>query len=103
MLSCRPTDRAPAFHRHRACSCFTQQVVGTYFGAAAVAGMQQMGEAAFKRQLYVSMIAQLLYMKVTIEAYRSSNSWGTIFWQYHLFLSICHRATLRCIVSSTLL
>ena len=56
-------------------------VIGTYFGAAAVTkGMQEVGEAAFKRQLYQSMIAQLLWMKVTIESYRSSNGWGTIFW-----------------------
>ena len=37
--------------------------------------MARVGEAAFKRQLYQSMIGQLLYIKVTIEAYRSSNAW----------------------------
>ena len=56
-------------------------VIGTYFGTAAVTeGMLQVGEEAFKRQLYQSMIAQLLWMKVTIESYRSSNGWGTMFW-----------------------
>ena len=59
-------------------------VIGTYFGAAAVTvGMQDSGEVAFKRQLYQSMIAQLLFMKVTIESYRSSNGWGTLFWMYN--------------------
>jgi len=45
--------------------------------------MRLSGRAAFQRQLYQSMIAQLLFMKVTIEAYRSSNAWGTIFWMFN--------------------
>jgi hypothetical protein len=45
--------------------------------------MQRTGRVAFQRQLYQSMIAQLLFMKATIEAYRSSNAWGTLFWQYN--------------------
>ena len=73
-------NSAAAAHRNHNVS----DVVGTFFGTAAVmVGMQKTGEVAFKRQLYQSMIAQLLLMKVTIESYRSSNSWGTIFWQYN--------------------
>jgi hypothetical protein len=45
--------------------------------------LQEIGREAFQRQLYQSMIAQMLFMKVTIEAYRSSNSWGVLFWQYN--------------------
>ena len=55
-------------------------IIGTFFGVDAVTrGMRQVGRAAFQRQLYQSMIAQLLNMKATIEAYRSSNGFGTIF------------------------
>ena len=56
-------------------------VIFTYFGADAVAsGMQQSGEAAFKRQLYQSALGQLLFLKTEVESWRSSNVWGTTFW-----------------------
>jgi hypothetical protein len=58
-------------------------IIGTFFGVDAVEQMQQVGREAFQRQLYQSMIAQMLFMKVTIESYRSSNGWGTLFWQYN--------------------
>eukprot|EP01052_Picozoa_sp_SAG31_P020590 SAG31_NODE_1556_length_7893_cov_1.993585_4_plen_106_part_00 len=58
-------------------------IIGTYFGLRAVEAMQQVGRQPFQRQLFQSMIAQMLYMKVLIESYRSSNTWGTLFWQYN--------------------
>ena len=59
-------------------------VINTYFGDKAVAvGMRQSGAAAFQRQLYQSMVSQLLFMKVAVEAWRSTNVFGTIFWMYN--------------------
>lgn len=40
-------------------------------------------QVAFKRQLYQSMIGQLLFLKTEIESWRSSNVWGTTFWMYN--------------------
>eukprot|EP01052_Picozoa_sp_SAG31_P019322 SAG31_NODE_1404_length_8479_cov_2.258760_1_plen_90_part_00 len=51
-------------------------VIATFFGDEAASDMQQSGEAAFKRQLYQSMIGQLLFLKTMIEGWRSSNVWG---------------------------
>lgn len=59
-------------------------VIKTFFGDTAVAvGMQQSGETAFKRQLYQSMVSQVLFMKVAVEAWRSTNVFGTLFWMYN--------------------
>ena len=59
-------------------------LIGTYFGTAAgTTGVNQVGETAFKRQLYQSMIAQLIFLKVQIESWRSSNAWGTTFWMFN--------------------
>ena len=56
-------------------------VIDFAFGAAAVyPGMAQSGEVAFKRQLYQSMIGQLLFLKSEIEGWRSANVFGTTFW-----------------------
>ena len=55
-------------------------VIQSYFGTAAVRALSESGERAFKRQLYQSMIGQLLNLKIEIEAWRSQNVWGTTFW-----------------------
>ena len=73
-------------------------IIGTFFGVKAVEQMQQIGREAFQRQLYQSMIAQMLFMKVTIEAYRSSNGWGTLFWQVreHSSMKVFYVITVNC-------
>ena len=58
-------------------------VIFQFFGDAAAAGMRETGEAAFKRQLYQSMVGQLLFLKTEIEAWRSQNMWGTTIWMYN--------------------
>jgi hypothetical protein len=40
-------------------------------------------QAAFKRQLYQSQIAQALVIKTEVEAWRSTNNFGTLFWMYN--------------------
>ena len=55
--------------------------LASMFGAAG--SITAKGEKAFKRQLYQSMIAQMLIMKAQIEAVRSQNVWGTLFWMYN--------------------
>ena len=58
-------------------------VILAFFGPQAVyPGMAEAGEVAFKRQLYQSMIGQLLFLKTEIETWRSSNVFGTTFWMY---------------------
>ena len=65
------------------------------FGENASAALTLTGEKAFKRQLYQSQIAQVLVMKTEIEAWRSTNNFGTTFWMYNvrtslsLSLSLC--------------
>ena len=55
-------------------------VIGPFFGTNATAAMRDSGEQAFKRQLYQSMISQVLYLKTQIESRRSQNIWGNTFW-----------------------
>jgi hypothetical protein len=43
--------------------------------------LDEVGPRAFQRQLYLSMMAQTLWMKGRIEMYRSSNTYGTLIWQ----------------------
>lgn len=47
----------------------------------ALAALNASGEAAFKRQLYQSMIGQALTIKQNIELSRASNRFGIIVWQ----------------------
>ena len=56
--------------------------LATLFGPAA-ANATAVGERAFKRQLYESMIGQMLTMKAQIESWRSQNTFGTVFWMYN--------------------
>jgi hypothetical protein len=59
-------------------------VLRAFFGeGACFPGMEQQGEAALQRQLYQSMIAQMLFMKRSIEEMRSSNVWGMLFWMFN--------------------
>ena len=41
------------------------------------------GEKSFKRQLYQSQIAQALIIKTEVEAWRSTNNFGTTFWMFN--------------------
>ena len=58
-------------------------VISTFFGTGAASAMSESGEVAFKRQLYQSMVGQLLFLKTEIEGWRSQNVWGTTFWMYN--------------------
>lgn len=58
-------------------------VIQPFFGSNATARMSEFGEVAFKRQLYQSMVSQALFLKTEIEAWRSSNLWGSTFWMYN--------------------
>ena len=65
-------------------------IIGGFFGHGAAADCchplsGRVGEAAFKRQLYQSMIAQLLYLKTTIQAWRSTN----IMLSLWVFMCVC--------------
>ena len=56
-------------------------IIASYFGMGVVPSLGDVGEIAFKRQLYFAMIACALQQKAHIEALRSAPSWGTIIWQ----------------------
>lgn len=58
-------------------------VISKFFGLGAELAMGESGEAPFKRQLYQSMVGQLLFLKTEIEAWRSQNVWGSTFWMYN--------------------
>ena len=58
-------------------------VIQSMFGVNATARMACTGEAAFKRQLYQSQIGQALLIKTLVEAWRSTNNFGTIFWMFN--------------------
>ena len=67
-------------------------IIFSYFGAAAMAALDQVGPFALKRATYQSMLSAALYIKNEIEAYRASNIWGSTFWQVRL-TSTCSLAT----------
>ena len=59
-------------------------IIDAFFGRpAAVALKHEVGEVPFKRQLYQSLIAQQLYLKTMIEAWRTSNMMITLWWMYN--------------------
>lgn len=62
----------------------------SYFGSggAATAALNETGEAAFKRQLYLCTLGQALFMTSQIESLRSQNMHGAIIWQVRLVLAI---------------
>ncbi len=55
-------------------------VIGPFFGDVGVKALDGVGEAALKRQTYLSQLAQALMMKAQIEAWRSVNALGTFIW-----------------------
>ena len=58
-------------------------IIDTLVATGAADAMSESGEVAFKRQLYQSMVGQLLFLKTEIEGWRSQNVWGTTFWMYN--------------------
>jgi hypothetical protein len=50
-------------------------VITKFFGDGAAEAMSETGAVAFKRQLYQSMVGQLLFLKTEIEGWRSQNVW----------------------------
>ena len=57
-------------------------IVEAFFGLPAAVAMHEVGEAAFKRQCYQSLIAQQLYLKTMIESWRTTNIMLSIWWMY---------------------
>lgn len=53
----------------------------TYFGDDAHGRLDQVGPAAFKKQLYQCMLAQALGVKSDIENRRATNTFGILTWQ----------------------
>jgi hypothetical protein len=53
--------------------------IAAYFGDDIA--LDEVGSRSFQRQLYLSMMAQTLWMKGKIEAFRSENTFGTLIWQ----------------------
>ena len=58
-------------------------IIEGFFGLPAARAMHETGEAVFKRQLYQSLIAQMLYLKTMIQAWRSTNIMISIWWMYN--------------------
>jgi beta-mannosidase len=56
-------------------------IVGFYFGLQVVASLEEVGQAAFQRQLYFALLAPALQQKSHMEYYRSSPTYMTLFWQ----------------------
>jgi hypothetical protein len=71
---------------------------GFWPGQGAASAMSESGEVAFKRQLYQSMVGQLLFLKTEIEGWRSQNVWGTTIWMYN---EVC-LDLLCCVFGSTM-
>ena len=55
--------------------------IEAYFGKEVADSLDNVGQREFQRQLYLCMIAQALWIKGTIETFRSGNSYGTLLWQ----------------------
>eukprot|EP00698_Gefionella_okellyi_P004282 TRINITY_DN13971_c0_g1_i1.p1 TRINITY_DN13971_c0_g1~~TRINITY_DN13971_c0_g1_i1.p1 ORF type:complete len:1022 (-),score=216.49 TRINITY_DN13971_c0_g1_i1:104-3169(-) len=53
-------------------------IIDVYFGKQA---LDQVGQAAFQRQLYMCMMGTALELKSQIEYQRSSNTFGVVIWQ----------------------
>ena len=58
-------------------------IIDTLVATGAADAMSESGEVAFKRQLYQSMVGQLLFLKTEMEGWRSQNVWGTTFWMFN--------------------
>lgn len=55
-------------------------IIDVYFGKM---DLTEVGEQAFKKQLYLCMLGQALLIKSNIETRRSLNELGIIVWQYN--------------------
>ncbi len=55
--------------------------IQSYFSAGANMSLSERGEVAFKKQLYLCMLAQALERKAAIEVWRTSNVWALLMWQ----------------------
>lgn len=56
-------------------------IYASYYGLNSLKELDQVGEAAFKKQLFKCMIGSSLVMKGYIEETRSRNCFGTLVWQ----------------------
>lgn len=55
--------------------------IQSFFSAGANMSLSGIGESAFKKQLYLCMLAQAIERKAAIESWRASNIWGLLQWQ----------------------
>ena len=55
-------------------------IIAAYFGLD-MARLDEVGEAAFARQLWMSMAAQALVLTTEVTTRRSHNTWGSLIWQ----------------------
>lgn len=58
----------------------SDNIIIVYFGGNQYA-LDEVGEAPFKRQLFLAQIGSALQVKVYIEQYRSQNAFGNLIWQ----------------------
>ena len=74
-----PTSHIPQAERNYPCD----NLILGYFGntKATAHSLDEIGEEAFKRQLYQCMVAQALAMSSDIETRRSINTFGIVTWQ----------------------
>ena len=63
----------------RNCPCHSH--IQSYFSVSSNMSLSGIGEAAFKKQLYLCMLAQAFQRTAWIAAWRSSNIWGLLMWQ----------------------
>jgi len=56
-------------------------IYAVYYGKSALAELDQVGEAAFKKQLYKCVLGSALKVKSYIEETRSRNCFGSLVWQ----------------------
>jgi len=56
--------------------------IKAYFGVEE-AGLSEIGEMAFRKQLFMCLMAQTLWMKGEIESRRSKNYFGLLIWQFN--------------------
>lgn len=74
------------FGRKRQCNCGwlysdpCDNIIDVYFGAS---NFDEVGETAFKKQLWQCMVGQALLIKQNIETRRSKNEFGCIVWQFN--------------------
>ena len=75
-LAARGLHAAPLQQRNYPCDDFIFDLFG-------LINLNETGEHAFQRQLYLCMFAQALKMKAQVESWKSKNIWGLLLWQYN--------------------